>query len=262
MADPLVLVEKSERITTLTLNNPDRRNALSFELVDELAAAVEKIKKDPDVQCVIITGAGRGFSSGGDVKSMVPPEGAGDDEVAGFIKSYYLKNLSIMDIPVPTIAAVNGHAIGAGCTLALACDMRIASRKAKLGLGFVKIGLHPGMGTTFFVPRMVGLARAYELLLTGEPVSGEEAERIGLVNHAVEPDEVMARARELAEKIAKGPVIPIRKMKVSIGQSIDRTLAETLDLEAAFQVECSKTEDLMEGIKAFIERRDPVFKGK
>lgn len=262
MAEPLVLVEKDGRVTTLTINNPDKRNALSFELVDELAAAVEGIKSDPEVLCVIITGAGKGFSSGGDVKSMVPPEGVGEKDMADFIKSYYLKNLSIMDIPVPTIGAINGHAIGAGCTLALACDLRVASKSAKLGLGFVKIGLHPGMGTTFFVPRLVGMARAYELLLTGEPVSGEEAARIGLVNRAVEPDQVMERARELAQKIAKGPRVPIRRMKESIGGSYNRSLAETLDLEAGFQVECSKTEDLMEGIKAFIERRDPEFKGK
>jgi len=262
MADPLVIVEKDQGITTLTINNPDRRNALSFELVEELAAAVEEIKGDKDVLCVILTGAGKGFSSGGDVKSMVPPEGVGEDEMAGFIKGYYLKNLSIMEIPVPTIAAINGHAIGAGCTLALACDMKIASKKVKLGLGFVKIGLHPGMGTTFFVPRIVGMAKAYELLLTGEPVTGEEAERIGLINYAVEPEEVMDKARELAQKIAKGPAIPIRRMKESIGGSLDRTLADTLDMEAGFQVECSKTEDLMEGIKAFIERREPVFKGK
>jgi enoyl-CoA hydratase len=262
MGDPLVLVEKDDRVTTLTLNNPDRRNALSFELVEELAGAVNGIKDDPGVLAVILTGAGKGFSSGADVRSMVPPEGIGDDEMAKYIKDYYMKTLSIMDIPVPTIAAINGHAIGAGCTLALACDMRIASRKAKLGLGFVKIGLHPGMGTTFFVPRIVGTAKAFELLLTGEPITGEEAESIGLVNRAVEPEKVMPAARELAERIARGPAIPIRKMKDSIGGSYERDLMETLDMEAQAQVECSRTEDLMEGIKAFIERRDPVFKGK
>jgi len=262
MGDPLVLVEKDKGVTTLFINNPDRRNALSFELVDELKAAVEDIKADPETLCVILTGAGKGFSSGGDVKSMVPPEGMADSDMADFIKGYYLKNLSVMDIPVPTIAAINGHAIGAGCTLALACDMRIASKKAKLGLGFLKIGLHPGMGTTFFVPRIVGSAKAYELLLTAEPITGEEAERIGLINYAVEPEEVMDKARELAGKISKGPAIPIRALKKSLAGSPTRTLDETLDMEAGYQVECAKTEDMMEGIKAFIERREPVFQGK
>ncbi|MFC1895224.1 enoyl-CoA hydratase/isomerase family protein [Thermodesulfobacteriota bacterium] len=232
MSDALLRVEKDGRITTLTLNNPDRRNALSWELVDELAAAVESIEADPDVLAVILTGSGKGFASGADVTTMAGPQGMSEEEVAAYIKSFYLKNLKVMDIPVPTIAAINGHAIGAGCTLALACDMRIASTTAKLGLGFVRIGLHPGMGTTYFLPRLVGTPRAYELLLTGEPITGEEAARIGLVNRAVEPEQVMAEARELARRIVAGPPEVIRRMKESIGASHTRGLSETLDLEA------------------------------
>lgn len=262
MSDPLVMVEKQDGIVTLTLNNPAQRNALTLALVDELLAAVESIKADPQVLAVILTGAGKGFSSGADVASIIPPQGLSDDEVADHIKNYYLKNLSVMDVPAFTIAAINGHAIGAGCTLALACDMRIASTQARLGMGFIRIGLHPGMGTTFFLPRLVGMARAYELLLTGEPITGEEAARIGLVNRAVEPERVMDEARELAGKIARGPGVPLRRMKDSIGNSYSRTLNETLDLEARAQVECSKTEDLKEGITAFLERREARFKGE
>ncbi len=266
MSAPLVVVEKKDRIATLTLNNPRQRNALSFALVDELSEAVEKLKTDPDVLAVVLTGAGKGFSSGGDLTSMMPPQGQGgaasDEEIARHIKSFYAKNLSVMDLPMCTIAAINGHAIGAGCTLALACDMRIASTKAKLGLGFVKIGLHPGMGTTFFLPRLVGTARAYELLLTGEPITGEEAARIGLVNRAVEPEGVLDAALELAGKIAAGPAVPIRRLKDSVGNSHARELAETLDLEARAQVECSKTKDLKEGITAFLEKREPRFEGR
>jgi enoyl-CoA hydratase/carnithine racemase len=266
MSAPLVVLEQKDRIATLTLNNPKQRNALSFALVEELSEAVEKIKADPELLAVILTGAGKGFSSGGDVGSMIPPQGqagaVSDEEIASRIKSYYLKNLSVMDIPAFTIAAINGHAIGAGCTLALACDMRIASTRAKLGLGFVKIGLHPGMGTTFFLPRLVGTARAYELLLTGEPITGEEAARIGLVNRAVEPERVLEEARELAGKLASGPAVALRRMKDSVGNSRARGLAETLDLEARAQVECSKTEDLKEGITAFLEKRAPRFEGR
>jgi enoyl-CoA hydratase/carnithine racemase len=262
MGTPLVIAEKKDRIVTLTLNNPDRRNAIGVEMVDELFTAVEEIKGDSEVSAVVLTGAGKGFSSGGDVTSMAQPPGIGEDEAVGFLKNFYLKSLSVMEIPVPTIAAVNGHAIGAGCMLALACDMRIVSAEAKLGLGFVKIGLHPGMGTSFFLPRLVGKARAYELLLTGEPVTGEEAVRIGLVNRAVEPERVMDEALELAGKIARGPAVPIRRMKYSIGGTYDRDLAETLDLEARIQVECFKTEDLKEGITAFLEKREPYFKGR
>jgi enoyl-CoA hydratase/carnithine racemase len=268
MSDPLVIVEKKGRIATLTLNNPGQRNALSFALVDELFEAVQTIKGDPDVGAVVLTGAGKAFSSGGDLRSMVPPSGSGsgsageDQEIADQLKSYYLKNLSVMEIPAFTIAAINGHAIGAGCTLALACDMRIASNHAKLGLGFVRIGLHPGMGTTFFVPRLVGTARAYELLVTGEPITGEEAARIGLVNRAVEPEQVLDTALDLADKIARGPTIPLRRLKNAVGNSHARSLAETLDFEALAQVECSKTEDLREGIKAMLERREPRFQGR
>ncbi|MBW1642114.1 MAG: enoyl-CoA hydratase [Deltaproteobacteria bacterium] len=262
MNDQLVIVEKQNRIVTLTLNNPDQRNALSFDLVEELYRAVQEIKADSEVLAVILTGTGKGFSSGGDVSSMAPREGMSEEEAASFIKSYYMKNLSVMDIPAFTIAAINGHAIGAGCTLALACDMRIVSKKAKLGMSFVKIGLHPGMGTTYFLPRLVGQAKAYELLLTGEMISGEEAARIGLVNHAVDPEKVMTVAKELAEKIARGPAIPLRKMKDSIGNTLTRTLEETMDLESRAQVECAKTEDLKEGITAFLEKREPQFKGK
>jgi len=262
MSEPLVGVEKQDRIVTLTINNPAQRNALSFELVDELKSAIEEIKADPEVLAVILTGAGKGFSSGGDVSSMSPQPGMSEEEAAGFIKDYYMKNLSVMDIPAFTIAAINGHAIGAGCTLALACDMRIISKKAKLGLSFVKIGLHPGMGTSYLLPRLVGMAKAYELLLTGEPIDGEEAVRIGLANRAVEPDQVMEEARQLAEKIARGPAIPLRKMKDSIGNTFSRSLEETMDLESRAQVECAGTEDLMEGITAFLEKREPQFKGK
>ena len=193
---------------------------------------------------------------------MVPPQGLSLDAVKEAIKGYYRKALCFLDLPIPTIASINGHAIGAGCTLALACDMRIASRQAKLGLGFVRLGLHPGMGTTYFLPRLVGTARANELLLTGDVINGDEAERLGLVNRAVEPDELEAATRELALKVARGPAIAIRLMKVALRQSPLLDLAAALDYEAASQVFCTQTEDLQEGIKAFLEKREPQFKGR
>ncbi len=185
-----------------------------------------------------------------------------DREIAERLKNYYLKNLSILEIPAYTIAAINGPAIGAGCTLALACDMRIASSKAKLGLGFINIGLHPGMGTTYLLPRLVGLPKAYELLVTGNPISGEEAARIGLVNRAVEAERVMEEALDLAGRIADGPAVPLRRLKATISQSFQRDLNQVLDMEARAQVECFRSEDLKEGITAFLERRKPQFKGK
>lgn len=273
MSEPLVIVEKQDRIVTLTLNNQAQRNALSYELVDELAAAYEDIKADPDVLVVIITGGGKGFSSGADLRAMLPPaeQGAaqgviggkeGAPKVSDVIRDYYHKNLSIRDLPVYTIAAINGAAVGAGCTLALACDMRIAADDAKLTMGFIKIGLHPGMATTYLLPRIVGEPKALELLATAEPVLGKEAERIGLVNKSVPAEDLMEEARNLAKKIASGPAVPLRRLKQAIRGSAERDIPQTLDFEIAAQDECWATEDLKEGITAMLERRDPQFKGK
>lgn len=269
MSEPLVIVEKQNRIVTLTLNNQAQRNALSYELVDELAAAYENIKTDPDVLAVIITGGGKGFSSGADLRAMLPPaeQGAGGGKdnapkVSDAIRDYYHKNLSIRDLPVYTIAAINGAAVGAGCTLALACDMRIAADDAKLTMGFIKIGLHPGMATTYLLPRLVGESKALELLATAEPVLGKEAERIGLVNKSVPAEDLMKEARKMAMKIASGPAVPLRRLKEAIRGSAARDIPQTLDFELAAQDECWATEDLKEGITAMLERREPQFKGK
>jgi enoyl-CoA hydratase len=267
VSEPLVIVEKQGKIFTLTLNNQAQRNALSYELVDELAAAYEDIKADRDVLAVIITGAGKGFSSGADLRAMLPPAESGAEKVSAakvsdVIRDYYHKNLSIRDLPVYTIAAINGAAVGAGCTLALACDMRIAADDAKLVMGFIRIGLHPGMATTYLLPRLVGEAKALELLATAEPVSGKEAERIGLVNKSVPAEDLMEEARKLANKIASGPAVPLRRLKEAIRGSAGRDIPQTLEFEIAAQDECWATEDLKEGITAMLERRDPVFQGK
>jgi enoyl-CoA hydratase len=262
MNEAKVLLTREGGIATLTLNSPANRNALSLELVDELARAVDEIRADEETRVLVLTGAGKAFSSGGDVKSMMAPPGAGLEGMREAIKGYYRKALSFLDLPIPTIASINGHAIGAGCTLALACDLRIASREAKLGLGFLRLGLHPGMGTTYFLPRLVGTARAFELLLTGDVISGKEAEQLGLVNRAVALEELEAATRELALKVAQGPAIAIRMLKTALRQSPLVDLAAALDYEAAAQTSCSQTEDLREGIRAFVEKREPHFTGR
>lgn len=262
MTEPKVLLAHEEGVTTLTLNSPADRNALSAELVEELAQAVNEVTSDGQTRVLVITGTGKAFSSGGDVKSMMPPQGVGLEAMKTAIKEYYRKALCFLELPIPTIASINGHAIGAGCTLALACDMRIVSRQAKLGLGFVRLGLHPGMGTTYFLPRLVGTARAHQLLLTGDVISGEEAEQLGLVNRAVEAEELEAATRELSLKVARGPAVTIRLMKAALRQSPLMDLAAVLDYEAAAQTFCSQTEDLQEGIRAFMEKREPQFRGR
>ncbi len=262
MSEPKILLAREDGIATITLNSPANRNALSAELIEELAAAVNEIKGDGQTRVVVITGSGKAFSSGGDIKSMVAPPGMGLEEMKGLLKQYYLKTHSLLELPIPTIASINGHAIGAGCTLALACDMRIASRQAKLGLGFLRLGLHPGMGTTYFLPRLAGTAKAFELLLTGDVITGEEAERLGLVNRAVDEKELEAATRQLALKVARGPAVAIRMLKTALRHSPLLDLPAALDYETSAQAICSQTEDLREGIKAFLEKRDPQFTGR
>jgi len=262
LKEPLVIVRRQKQIVTLTLNNPEQRNRLSLPLVESFEKAIKGLKADPKIRAVILTGTGSTFSSGGDVNIMSASPEVKDRDIAESLKRFYRKILSILDLPAYTIAAINGQAIGSGCTLALFCDMRIASSKAKLGFGYINIGLHPGMGTTYFLPRQIGLAKAYELLVTGRSISGLEAARIGLVNRAVKAEKVMDEAFALAERIADGPIAPLRRLKVILNQSFQQNLKKIIDLEARAQVECFRTQDLKEGITAFLERREPQFKGK
>ena len=170
--------------------------------------------------------------------------------------------MAFQQIEKPVIAAVNGVAVGAGCSIAMACDMRIAAQNARFGLVFVKRGLHPDMGGSFFLPRIVGTARACEMIFTGKIIDADEADRIGLVNRVVPSDKVMEEARLLAEQIAGGPSVAMGMSKISIYQALDSDLNAALDYEAFAQSICSQTEDAKEGVLSFLEKRDPVFKGR
>lgn len=257
-----ILFEVEEKVATITLNHPENRNALSLDLLSEFTDAVSRVRQDQGVGALVITGTGKSFCSGVDIKEMASQQGFGPEERRAAIRSFYDKATCFLDLDVPVIAAINGHAMGAGCTLALACDIRLAAQGAKLGLGFVKIGLHPGAGTTCILPRLVGPAKACELLLTGDTIDADEAARIGMVNHAVPAEELQAHAGELAAKIAKGPPIPVRMMKKAIYQGQREDLEILMEYEAFAQALCTQSEDLIEGVTAFIEKREPVFKGK
>jgi len=255
-----IKVETNDRVCVITLNEPDRLNALSDRMAVEFKGAVEGLKQRSDVRAVIVTGAGRAFSAGGNFAEMKKNLG-GDPAVCkhriyGFYKSF----LSVMDLPVPTIAAINGPAMGAGACITLACDMRIAAEGSRIGFAFARIGIHPGMGAEYFLPRIVGRAKACELLMTAEEIPAEEALRIGLVNHVAPPEELMDRAVGLASKIASRPALPIRMLKESIDAALASDLESTLHREAAYQGICFMTGDMREGIEAFIEKRKPVFK--
>ncbi len=259
MGKQLVIKETKDRICVLTLNDPDRLNAMSDEMAEEFRETIHELKADPEPKVAIVTGAGRAFSAGGDLERL--SASVGQDPALRKKVSYFFYNcfLSIRDLEIPTIAAINGHAIGAGACFPLACDMRLASRNSKIGFTFAKIGLHPGMGAEYFLSRIIGEARTYELLMTGDTVSADEAWRIGLINHVTEPEELMDRARALAGRIAAMPVLPIRMLKESIPAARQGALSDALHREAGYQAINFMGGDIKEGIDAVKEKRTPQF---
>jgi enoyl-CoA hydratase/carnithine racemase len=258
-----LLYDVQDRIATLTLNRPERLNALGDTLRDDLYDAVTRAAADPNVGVMVITGAGRGFCSGGDVKSMSERDQAGQQAAAPSERLAPIRDrviLAMRDCPKPVIAAVNGAAAGAGMNLALACDMRIASTAAKFAQSFVKRGLAPDWGGTWFLPRIVGTAKACELIFTGETIDAAEALRLGIVNTVVAPEALMAEARQLAGKIAAGPPVAIQLAKRAI-HNHDADLRAALEYETFAQGICRETQDAKEGVRAFVEKRAPVFRG-
>jgi len=258
-----LLYEVKDRIATLTLNRPERLNALSDTLRDDLYDAVTKSAADPSVGVLVITGAGRGFCSGGDVKSMSERDQTGQTASSGERLAPKRDRiiLAMRDCPKPVIAAVNGAAAGAGMNVALACDMRIASSAAKFSQAFVKRGLAPDWGGSYFLPRVVGTAKACELIFTGDSIDAAEAFRLGIVNAVVAPEELMAETYKLARKIAAGPPVAIQISKRAIYHNQDVDLRAALEFETFAQGICRDTEDAKEGVKAFVEKRAPVFRG-
>jgi 2-(1,2-epoxy-1,2-dihydrophenyl)acetyl-CoA isomerase len=259
-----LLYEVKDGIATLTLNRPERLNALGDTLRDDLLDAVTRASADSEVRVMVVTGAGRGFCAGGDVKAMNEAhEGRRERPLldrAAPSRDRVL--LAMQDAPQPIIAAVNGAAAGAGMNLALACDIRIASTAAKFTQAFVKRGLHPDWGGTYFLPRVVGMARAAELIFTGDIVDAEEALRLGIVSRVVAPEDLMPSARELAVRIAAGPPIAIRLARRALHRNSECDLREALEFETFAQNICSETEDAREGARAFVEKRAPVFRGR
>jgi len=253
-----------DRVATLTLNRPERLNALGDTLREDLYDAITKCAADPGVRALVITGAGRGFCSGGDVKSMSERDQAGPsssvNERLAPIRDRVV--LAMRDCPKPIIAAVNGAAAGAGMNLALACDLRIASTAAKFSQAFVKRGLTPDWAGSWFLPRLVGMAKACELIFTGDSIDATEALRLGIVNAVTAPEALMNEAYALAGKIAAGPPVAIQLAKRALYHNQDVDLRAGLEFETFAQGVCRETEDAKEGVKAFVEKRAPVFRGK
>jgi 2-(1,2-epoxy-1,2-dihydrophenyl)acetyl-CoA isomerase len=259
-----LLYERKDGIATLTLNRPDRLNALGGTLRQDLFDAVTRAGADPDVRVMVVTGAGKGFCSGGDVKAMGEAK-AGQRErplIEKIAPGRDRTLLAMREAPQPIIAAVNGAAAGAGMNLALGCDIRIASTAAKFTQAFVKRGLHPDWGGTYFLPRVVGMAKACEMIFTGDVIDAAEALRLGIVSRVVAPEELLPTAYDLARRIAAGPPVALRLAKRSLYANEDLDLRGALQIETMAQNICFETEDATEGIRAFGEKRAPVFKGR
>ena len=260
-----IIFEKENGVATLTLNRPDKLNALTSQMAyEDLVDIFNQIKKDDDIRAIIITGAGRGFCSGTDVSTQLA-NGMGKviketryetiEQVGGFV-------MNIVDMEKPIIAAINGVAVGAGLSIVLASDIRLASEKARFGAVWVKRGLIPDVGATYFLPRVIALDKALELTLSGDIIDAEEALEIGLVTRIIPHDELMPKARELAGRIAKGPAVAIELIKRGLYRSLNNDLKVQLDYESYAQNICRRTEDHEEGVRAFSEKREPNFKGR
>lgn len=243
----------------LTLDDERRKNAMTPELGDALARAVADLKGRRDVRVVVLTGAGEAFSAGGDLRMLERLRQVSAEESKAYMLGFYARYLSILDLEVPTIAAVRGPAIGAGLAVALACDLLVCDEDAKLASNFAKLGLYPGMGTTYFLERRVGALRAAELVLTGRRFSGRDAVAWGIANEAVPAGEVLARSLRLADEIASSSPLTVRALKEAFAP--DRTaLGAALDHEASCQAESYQSADLAEGLAAALEKRAPVFR--
>jgi enoyl-CoA hydratase/carnithine racemase len=256
-----LILTKENGIATIILNRPEVLNALNAKLSEELELAIEEVRKDNAVRVLVITGAGRGFCAGGDMKGLPIKPG---DVVAttAALEQLHRVLLSVRQLEKPVIASVNGVAVGGGCDLALMCDIRIASEDAKFGEAYVRVGGTADSGGTYLLPHLIGTAKACELLFTGDMIDAKEAERIGLVNKVVPADKLESTTRELAAKLAKGPSIAIGMMKTAIYRSLTQDIESALRYVVCMTSLCLQTEDAKEGIAAFAEKRPPVFRGK
>jgi enoyl-CoA hydratase/carnithine racemase len=257
-----ILVSESEGILTITLNRPEKLNAFVGHMRRDLAEALEHAGSDRTVRVVVITGAGRAFCSGGDVSFMAELMERGDsEEFARILGAGRRVICSIRQITKPVVAVVNGPASGAGCNLALACDLRIASTKATFSQSFLKVGLHPDWGGTYFLPRLVTPNKACEMFFLGEAMDAAEALRLGVVNQVVVPEELAAATQQLAERLRTAPPIALAAAKQAVYMKEAASLDEMLRYETEAQLRCFESEDGHEGVRAFLEKRDPKFTG-
>jgi enoyl-CoA hydratase/carnithine racemase len=262
MSEDVLLVEHDGPVTVLTLNRPRARNALDPALLRALGAGLSAAAEDPRARAVVVTGAGGAFCAGADLKAAMTGGAGPFADLDATIDLYHAMIRAIVGAPKPVIAAVDGGAVGFGCDLALACDLRVLSTEAYLQEKFVKIGLMPDGGGTFWLPRLVGLGRALELIMLGEPVRAEEALSLGLANRVVAPAALRGEALGLAHRLAKGPPLALAHVKRAVRAGLSGTIEDALGREKQGQIQCLRSADCLEGVAAWMEKREPSFKGQ
>jgi 2-(1,2-epoxy-1,2-dihydrophenyl)acetyl-CoA isomerase len=263
-----LLASLDDGILTLTMNRPEARNAMTGPMTAALAEQLASAELDAAVKCVVLTGAGQGFCGGGDVKAMAASgDGTvGDNTIDGAVHRQRVNQRAtsgkLFTMPKPTIASLNGAAAGGGLALALACDLRIMASTAILTTAFARVGFSGDYGGTYFLTQLVGAAKARELYFLSDRIGAHEALRLGLTNWVCESDELADKTREIALRLASGPTVAYRYMKENLNRAMTGELNDCLDLEATHHVHCGQTEDHREATKAFVAKREPVFRGR
>lgn len=263
MDAPTVIYEEDDGYAVITLNRPDKLNAFNEEMHAALAQALDRAEREEAVRAILLTGAGRGFCAGQDLSDRRFPTGDAAPDLGGTIERLYNPLVRrIRGLPKPVVCAVNGVAAGAGANVALACDLVLAARSARFIQAFCRIGLIPDSGGTYFLPRLIGEARAKALTLLGLPLSAEQAEAWGMIWQVHDADKLMAEAKKLCAELAAQPTAALALIKEAIQASASQDLDAQLDLERDLQRAAGRTEDYREGVAAFLEKRQPAFKGR
>ncbi len=256
-----ILFDTSSGVATIALNRPKALNAFDGKMHEEVHAALDSVAEDDEVRCVVLRGEGRGFSAGADLKQIIESSD-GDPDLGEYLRETYSRTITrITSMQKPVIAALHGPVYGAGLGIALACDLRVAAESAKFSVAFIKIGLMPDAGVSFFLPRIVGLGRAMWMSMLGDAVEAEEAHHIGLVNKLVSDDALAEETAALAAKLAALPMKAMGEIKSSLYASFETDLETALENEAKGQTRCGYTADHKEGVAAFFEKRAPEFTG-
>jgi len=262
MADEVILTNVSDKVATLTFNRPDKLNALSMDLITGSIDILKSWSNDPEIGCIVVTGSGRAFCAGGDVSTMALDDSETLEQKIDRLRQMQELSWVLYNMPKVTVASVNGFAMGAGLGVCLSCDLRIASDQARFGTAYAKVGYGGDFGTTWLLAQYVGGPKAKELFFLGDIIDANEAHRIGLVNRVVPHDNLTSEVNSIASRIAHGPLTSYRYMKANVNLAPSVDFRTMLDREAETHMRCSMTEDHKEGVRAFMEKRQPKFVGR